>query len=281
VARRNGAHELIPRFPLSLLVTAAAVGLISATESAGLHVRPSELVPGVQIALATNCALALAAMALGAVTASGALSGIVIGSIVLVTTGWPGWMLLGWAFAMTVTATQWRQRVKERRDIGEANGGRRGAGNVWANTGLAALLSVAAASRLDEPAWIVAVAAALAAGATDTVASEVGKAIGGKTWLLPTFREVPPGTTGAISSSGTIAAALAGLSSGAVASLSGLLPTLAAGLVVATAVTASCVLEGWVAVVTEERGVLDNDGVNFVGTALAAAIAAALSSGVT
>ena len=43
---------------------------------------------------------------------------------------------------------------------------------------------------------------------SDTVASEIGKAWGRRTWLVPTLRRVPPGTSGAISAQGTAAGLL-------------------------------------------------------------------------
>ena len=46
---------------------------------------------------------------------------------------------------------------------------------------------------------------AIAAGASDTVASEIGKAWGGQPRSFPTFRAAPPGTPGAVSVVGTIA----------------------------------------------------------------------------
>ena len=46
--------------------------------------------------------------------------------------------------------------------------------------------------------------AALVTSASDTVASEVGKAWGRTTWLVDGFRRVTPGTSGAVSLEGTL-----------------------------------------------------------------------------
>ena len=56
--------------------------------------------------------------------------------------------------------------------------------------------------------WL-ALVAALTAGGSDTVASEIGKAWGRSTFLVTTFRRVTPGTPGAMSLEGTAAGLLA------------------------------------------------------------------------
>ena len=104
--------------------------------------------------------------------------------------------------------------------IAEERGGRRGPGNAIANTGLAAFAAIVAALSPVRDGALLAMVAALAAGASDTVASEIGKAWGTKTYLFPTFKSVRPGTSGAVSLEGTgaglvAALALAALGAGA------------------------------------------------------------------
>lgn len=59
------------------------------------------------------------------------------------------------------------------------------------------------------PAWIpillIGYVASLATKLSDTFASEIGKAYGKRTFLITTFRPVPPGTEGAVSLEGTLA----------------------------------------------------------------------------
>src|SRR5690606_15455592 len=64
---------------------------------------------------------------------------------------------------------------------------------------------------------LVAFVAAVIAGSSDTVSSEVGKAYGRRTWLVTSLRRVPPGTSGAVSSEGTAAGAAAALLLAAIA----------------------------------------------------------------
>src|SRR6185295_5061356 len=83
--------------------------------------------------------------------------------------------------------------------IAEERGGRRGAGNAIANCGVAAVAAIAAVTTPDRGSSLLALVAALTAGGSDTVASEIGKAWGRSTFLVTTFRGVPPGTPGAMS----------------------------------------------------------------------------------
>src|SRR5207247_10717849 len=78
-------------------------------------------------------------------------------------------------------------------------GGRRGAGNALADCGVAAIAALAAiATPHPDQAWL-AFAAALTAGGSDTVASEIGKAWGRATFLVTTIGRVKPGTPAAMS----------------------------------------------------------------------------------
>nr|MDQ3071520.1 DUF92 domain-containing protein [Acidobacteriota bacterium] len=161
------------------------------------------------LAFAANAAVAVAGWAARTVTIPGAVAGFVIGTFTWIGAGWQGWVLLLAAFAAAVVTTRLGAKRKALLGIAEEHGGRRGAGNAIANTGLAALMAGVAALSLYRDAALAAFVAALVAGSSDTVASEIGKAYGRTTWLLPTLRPVPPGTSGAISSEGTAASAVA------------------------------------------------------------------------
>jgi len=93
--------------------------------------------------------------------------------------------------------------------IAEERGGRRGGGNAFANTGLAAVAAAAVATPYREAA-LVAFVAALATGGADTVASEIGKAwAAGPT--CPRRSRRAPGTPGAVSLEGSAAGILGAL----------------------------------------------------------------------
>ena len=135
---------------------------------------------------------------------SGAVIGAAIGLAVFVGTGWQGWLMLLAAFLAAAIATRAGFRRKAAAGIAEERGGRRGPGNAIANTGIAAWAALLSAGVADASIARLAMVAALVTSASDTVASEVGKAWGRTTWLVTGFRRVTPGTSGAVSLEGTL-----------------------------------------------------------------------------
>ena len=125
--------------------------------------------------------------------------------------------------------------------IAEERGGRRGGGNAVANTGLAAVAAAAAVATPYREAALLAFVAVLATGGSDTVASEIGKAWGGKTYLPTTLSEVRPGTPGAMSLEGTAAGIIGALALAACGALLGLIPAWLVWAVVAGAIAGSLV----------------------------------------
>jgi uncharacterized protein (TIGR00297 family) len=150
------------------------------------------------------------------VSASGAAAGAAIGILIFACAGWRGWLLLFVTFAVATVTSRMGLRRKTALGIAEERGGRRGAGNAIANTGVAAAAALLAVLTYAHETALVAFVAALTAGGSDTIASEIGKAWGRRTYLITSLRAVPPGTSGALSMEGTLAglagaSALAGL----------------------------------------------------------------------
>jgi uncharacterized protein (TIGR00297 family) len=134
---------------------------------------------------------------------------------------------------------------------------------------------VAALSPYREGA-LLAMVTALAAGASDTVASEIGKAWGTRTYLFPTFKSVRPGTSGAVSLEGTGAGIVAALALAALAQALGLIDGRGLWFVTVGA-TAGSFVESSLGATLEASGTLDNDMLNFINTGLSAAFAVALA----
>ena len=228
------------------------------------------------MAVAANAAVAAAGFAARTVSRSGAIAGFVIGTAILVFTGWSGWAMLLAAFVLASGTSRLGLRRKTLLGIAEERGGRRGAGNAIANTGVAAAAATLAALSYARDPALIAFAAALTAGASDTVASEVGKAWGRRTWLILGLRRVPPGTSGAMSLEGTAAGLLAAFAMAAAAAALGLISTAAVAPVVAGA-TAGALVESVLGATLEAPGVLNNDALNFINTGVAALVAIALA----
>lgn len=224
------------------------------------------------IAVAANAVVAGLGYFGATVTVSGAISGALLGIVIILTAGWSGWALLLATFALAVVTSRLGLRRKTLLGIAEGRGGRRGAGNAVANTGVAAAAAMLAAlSYASDAAWIAFVAA-LAAGGSDTVASEIGKAWGRRTLLVPTLARVPPGTAGAVSAEGTAAGLLGALALGGLGVLFGLVPAVTLPAIVVAA-TIGAFAESAMGATLEAPGIVNNDVLNFLNTAIAAAAA--------
>jgi uncharacterized protein (TIGR00297 family) len=224
-----------------------------------------------------NLLIAAAGYLAGTVTRAGAIAGSAIGIAIAATTGWRGWVLLFATFLTASVSSRLGLQRKTLLGIAEERGGRRGVGNAIANTGVAAAAALMASLTYAHDAALLAFATALAAGGSDTFASEIGKAWGRKTYLVSTFRAVCPGTPGAMSLEGTAAGISAAVALGALAMALGIIPHSAlVPLVVGS--TAGALLESLLAATLEGPGVLNNDLLNFLNTLTAAAVALAVAS---
>lgn len=234
----------------------------------GVGARPAALI----LALGATSAFAAIGWLARTMTVPAAGVGTVLGLAIFAGAGWRGWLLLVASFLLAVLATRFGRDTKRRLGIGEAREGRRGAGNAWANIGVSAMAALAAAGGAPVAMAHLAMVAALAAAVSDTVASEVGKARSPSAWLLTSLTRVPAGTTGAVSVAGTVACAASSVLLGALAAALGLIPWSSVAFVAAIATVAS-LFEGVIGAHAETRGLIDNDGLNYL-TALAAAVLA-------
>jgi len=150
---------------------------------------------------------------LGALTRSGWLGAVLIGTAVFGFGGWP-WAFLLLAFFFSASAlTRHRSGRKTAAAVDFAQGEGRDLGQALANGGIAALLAAAWALAPQPVLWW-AFAGSLAAVTADTWATEVGMLSPRPPRRLWDGARVPPGTSGAISPVGTLAAALGALALG-------------------------------------------------------------------
>lgn len=229
-----------------------------------------DLLGGVLIA----APIALGAWKFRAVTGAGALSGFVCAVAIYLGAYLAGIAVLGTAFLLTIVATRIGRERKAALGIAEENRGRRGAASVLANCGVAALAGLTAAFSND---WSVEsgailLVAALAAGASDSVASEVGKAVGGRPRAFPMMHPAAPGTPGAVTVVGTIAGVLASIVIAWPAVTLWLLPARCVAAIAIGCCAGAC-LESTLATAFERRGLIGNHTLNVVNTAVAAGVA--------
>jgi uncharacterized protein (TIGR00297 family) len=272
--------ETIPaRLDDNLSVPAAAASVLWAFSLVSADRLP--LAAGVAMgsilpAAVVNAAIAWVGYRARTVTIGGAVCGACIGTAIVVSAGWGAWGLLVATFLAAAATSRMGLRRKRILGIEEARGGRRGPGNAIANTGFAAAAAViSSVSDVRDPA-LLAFTAALAAGGSDTIASEIGKAWGRRTFLVTSFRAVRPGTSGAVSLEGTIAG-LAGASLLAVIGVAAgvIQPILLAPVVIGA--TIGSFAESVLGATLEDPGILNNDLLNFANTAIAAAAAVLLA----
>jgi len=246
-------------------VTAGAVG--AARDAVGAHL---------PWAIGVNAVVALLGHRARTVSMSGAIGGATIGAVIYAAGGPSAWGLLFITFVIASITSRFGFERKALLGIAEERGGRRGAGNALANCGVAAIAALAAiATPHPDQAWL-AFAAALTAGGSDTVASEIGKAWGRATFLVTTIGRVKPGTPGAMSLEGTAAGLVAAFALATVAVAFGLIAA-GAMLSVVIGATAGALAESVLAATLEAPGILNNDVLNFLNTAVAAGVALAIT----
>jgi len=258
---------------LSVPMSAAAVlWVLSLVSQDRIGSAWAQVIGQLPAAVVVNLLAAAGGYRARSVSMSGAIGGAVIGTAIYAAAGWRGWIMLFLTFLAASVSSRLGLRRKMLLGIAEERGGRRGPGNAIANTGVAAAAAVLAITTHSETAAMIAFVTALAAGGSDTIASEIGKAWGRRTFLLTTLRPVPPGTSGAVSLEGT-AAGLVGALLLALAGIGlGLTPDRALAAIVIGA-TIGAFAESLLGATLEAPGIVNNDVLNFLNTAIAAASA--------
>ena len=270
---------------LLLVIPFVGTGLILQT-----HWWAAQMPPVPIWTLGLSLLLALVVLKLRAATLAGAAAGAAITASLMfstVTVPYQPWRtalpavlavsLLAWG------ATRLGRESKEALGTAEKRHGR-SAAQVTANLGVAALAcSEFAQSWLIDTGWFsrgtvapaplfAAGLAALAEAAADTVSSEIGQVLGGQPRMITNLRAVDPGTNGAVSGVGTLAGVVA---AGLVAGIGTL--ALRGGLRLFLVSSAGGVFglffDSLLGATLERRGWLNNDAVNFLSTAGAAALA--------
>jgi uncharacterized protein (TIGR00297 family) len=261
---------------ISVPITAAIVlGGLALVDGPSSMAAWSWMPSAVLYAALINVPIAALGWRAGTVTPSGAVVGALIGMAVFTGAGAAGWAVLFASFLAATVSTRLGLKRKSVLGIAESRGGRRGPGNAVANTGLAAFAAILASLSPNRDAALLAMVAALVAGGSDTVASEIGKAWGRRTYLFPAFTRVRPGTSGAVSLEGTGAGIVAALGLAALALALGLITE--RGLwFVTIAATAGSFVESSLGATLEASGTLDNDMLNFINTAVSVALVLAL-----
>lgn len=229
--------------------------------------------------VAAFAALTLLFAALGrlvrGVTTGGAVAGAAVCFALLWVAGLAGFAGLLTVFVLTWVATRFGYGHKQQLGTAEARTGRT-ALQVLANLGTSAGCAILYATLWPDRRLLVAMAAALAEAAADTVSSELGQAVGGAPRIITNWKRVEPGTDGAVTLAGTMDGATAAVAVALVFALSRMLSwrlfTVCAG-----AGFAGMIFDSLLGATLERRHWMGNNAVNFASTTVAAVMAFLLS----
>lgn len=226
------------------------------------------------LAVAVSLAFALAAWGLRQVTLSGAIAGFLLCVAVYLGYGYKSFLILLSFFVLGTAATRLGYEQKRQRGIAERRRGARGWREAVGNILAPAFFSILVITTPYQGAFLMALVAALAEAAGDTVASETGKWVSSQARLITTFKPVPAGAEGGISLAGTVS----GFAASALVVVLGYGLGMYAGwkiLAVLLAAFAGNLADSFIGATLERRGLLTNSIVNFIGTGLAGALALA------
>ena len=228
--------------------------------------------------------LAVAAVAARALTPMAGVVAAAFGTAIVVLVGFPFLALMILFVVGSVLATRFRIEEKRRRHVQEGAAGERGVSNVVAHIVIPTGLAIGGGwipPLIPMPTLTVLYASALAFGAADTFASELGVLAGTARSIL-TFRPVSPGTNGGVSVVGEgwafVGAGITAIVGYALFRVfSTALPS--AGLFVGAVVVAGflgCQVDSVLGETLENHGYLTKGSTNFLGMLSAVAIGAAI-----
>lgn len=207
------------------------------------------------------------------VSFGGAIAGAAVCFLLYVGAGVGAFVALVSVFALTWICTRFGYRRKEKLGTAEKRDGRTALqvlANLAVAAGCAGLLALT-----GKTVFLLALSAALAEAAADTVSSELGQARSAQARLITTWEKVPAGTDGGVSWAGTLAGIAAAAAVSLVCVLTRLLPFRWMAISIIAAV-AGMLADSFLGALLERRKLLNNDAVNFLGTLIAAATASLL-----
>ncbi|HUO59332.1 MAG TPA: DUF92 domain-containing protein [Candidatus Acidoferrales bacterium] len=229
--------------------------------------------PQAALALGLSTALGILSWGLRAVTAGGALTGIVLTSLFCIAAGPQALVPVLCLFLLTFIATRLGHAEKERQGVAERKKGRRST-QIIANVGVAVICAAPILLFEDAPYGLLMIgaSAALAEAAADTVSSEIGQWIGQRPYMITTMERVETGTDGGITLVGTFVGIVAAMLVAASCVWARLLAYRWLWLVILCA-TLGMLVDSVLGATLERKGRLGNDGVNYSSSAISAILA--------
>lgn len=210
-------------------------------------------------------------------TVPAAVTGWFIGWCVFAGTGFTGVAMIAAFFALATAATSRGMKVKQTLGLAEKDKGKRTAGQVVANAGVAAILGLMAMAVPSKADLFGLMAAGSIASATaDTLSSELGNIYGKNFYNIITLKRDTRGLDGVISLEGTLAGIAGSIFIAFVYSIGfGFGGTLFS---IVLAGTIGNLSDSVLGATLERKGYVGNNQVNFLNTAIAALFVLVLSS---
>ncbi len=228
-------------------------------------------------ALAVPLLFGITAYALGTVSRSGFIGGVLIGAVIYFFSGVGGFAALGVFFVLGSALTRLGYKVKAARGIAQSAGGRRGARHALANCAVGTLLAIYYKISGGSALAGAMLTSAFATAAADTAGTEFGSLFGRRAFLAASFRPVKPGTPGAVSVEGTAAS----LAAAAIVTLTGLVTGLYQGTalwaVVSGSAFAAAYMESLLGSFQSVERALGNEWLNVFNTAAGALLCLAVA----
>ena len=197
------------------------------------------------------------------------VTGFIVGLLIFIGAGYPGIAMLAAFFLLGTLATSWGMGRKQRLGLAEKNKGKRTAGQVIANAGVAAitgLLVIAIPTSADL--FRLMLAASLASATADTLSSELGNIYGKRYYNIITFKQETRGLDGAVSLEGTTIGIFGSLCIALIYAIGFRTTTQILSVVIAG--TIGNLFDSVLGATLERKRCLNNNAVNFLNTAIAA-----------
>ncbi|MEJ6980450.1 DUF92 domain-containing protein [Pedobacter sp. P351] len=138
-------------------------------------------------------------------TVYAALTGGMLTFCIYAGAGYVGVILLTAFFVLGSAATSFKFQEKKEMSIHEENQGRRSAGQVFANAGLAGIIGlVSLIFPENRSLCLLMIAAVFSSATSDTLSSELGNLYGKKYYNILTFKRDAKGLNGVVSIEGTL-----------------------------------------------------------------------------
>ncbi len=202
-------------------------------------------------------------------TLPASIAGGVIGLLISPGAGFTGIAIMAAFFILGTVATSWKTKTKAALAIAEENNGRRTAGQVLANAGVAGILGIYIYLLPEQTHTLrLMMAGSFSAATADTLSSELGNVYGSRYYNIITFKKDTRGLNGVISAEGTLAGILGSIIIAIVYCIGFGWSTDFFSIVIGG--TAGNLADSILGATVERKRYLNNDAVNFLNTSIGA-----------